>query len=284
MTLPQAAPPCETPTPPKRPLPKGACDAHVHLLGDDFPLWDRRVEDPAPGGLDDWLARYRTHLAALGCTRGVIVHSILYGTDLSVTKAAVAAMGTGFTGVGLITDDATEADLDELVAAGLKAVRLNYVHGGVLSWAGAKRLAPALAERGLHIEMLAHAHSHLEELAADVRALPCDLVFDHMAWPDTAHPAAGAGLAILETLLKDRACWTKLSAPYRFSATPQALYRRLIEANPDRCLWGSDWPHIMLAGVPTPDAGVILNGLIGVTDAAERQAIFVDNPERLYRF
>jgi hypothetical protein len=47
-------------------LPANACDAHVHLIGDDFPLWTDRVENPPPGTLDTWLDRYRVHLGVLG--------------------------------------------------------------------------------------------------------------------------------------------------------------------------------------------------------------------------
>ncbi|MGY9012245.1 MAG: amidohydrolase family protein, partial [Rhodobacterales bacterium] len=77
-------PPSEAP---HQTAPNGACDSHVHMLAstEEFRLWDGRVENPAPGvGFEAWLALYRRHLAALGCTRGVIVHSIFYGTDNAV--------------------------------------------------------------------------------------------------------------------------------------------------------------------------------------------------------
>ena len=265
-------------------LPANACDAHVHLVGHDFALFEKRVEDPAPGNLVDNLAVYRRHLDTLGFGRGVIVHSILHGADNAVTAAAVAAMGDGFKGIGLVSDGASEADLDRLVASNIKGVRLNYVHGGVLSWEGAKRLAPALAERGLHIEMLAHAHLHLAELAEDVRALPVEIVFDHMAWPDQTHPDAAKGMETLARLLSEEKCWCKLSAPYRFTDTPEPLFRQLLDANSARCLWGSDWPHLMLNGVAQPDAGELLNNFLSATDAGEQARVFSDNPARLYGF
>ncbi|MEL6587700.1 MAG: hypothetical protein AAFQ50_13735, partial [Pseudomonadota bacterium] len=114
--LPQAALPRPRPSAPKAAMPPGACDAHVHMLGDEFPLWDKRVEDPAPGSLDDWAKRLETHLDTLGCDRVVIVHSIVYGGDNSVTMAAVERLGDRARGIGLVTDDATDADLDAQVA------------------------------------------------------------------------------------------------------------------------------------------------------------------------
>jgi predicted TIM-barrel fold metal-dependent hydrolase len=284
MDKPTAAAPPLMITPPSAPLPDGACDSHVHLIGDDFALWEGRVENPPPGTLDTWLDRYRTHLGLLGCTRGVIVHSILYGSDNSITLEATRRMGDGFRAVCLISDDATEADIRALADQNCKTVRLNYVHGGLLSWDGMKRLAPMLADHGLHVEMLAHSHLHLEELAPQVPTLPVQIVFDHCAWPD---PALGItdGQTALERLLAEGHAWTKLSATYRHTPEPQALIQRLAQANPDRILWGSDWPHLMLNGVPMPDAGQQLNILLdAIPDQSNRQKLFTDNPATLYGF
>lgn len=283
MTKPQALPPTNRPETPHAPLPPGSVDAHVHLVGSDFDLWQGRVEDPAPGTLDDWLDRFRAHLRHLGFAKGVIVHSILYGADNSVTLEAVRRMGPGFTGIGLVTDDAVEADLDALVDAGLSGVRLNYVHGGVLSWEGMTRLAPALAERGLHVEMLAHSHQHLEALSEQVPGLPVDIVFDHCAWPDVTQGATPGHKALCR-LLREEKAWTKLSAQYRFGGrAADWVVRELVEANPERCLWGTDWPHLMLADAAQPDAGQLLNAFRDlIPEASWQQAIFAENPSRLY--
>lgn len=284
MDKPTTNAPALQPTPPSAPLPENACDAHVHLIGDDFALWDGRVENPPAGTLDTWLDRYRTHLGILGCTRGVIVQSILYGGDNSITIAATRRLGDNFRAVCLISDDATQPDIRALADWNCKAVRLNYVHGGLLSWEGMKRLAPILADHGLHVEMLAHSHLHLEELAPQMPSLPVQIVFDHCAWPD---PALGLteGHKALERLLADGHAWTKLSATYRHTPEPQELIQKLSQANPDRILWGSDWPHLMLNGVPMPDAGQQLNILLdAIPDTATRQKLFADNPATLYGF
>lgn len=124
-------------------------DTHVHLLGapDEFPLLDGRTEDIAQN-FAAYLAGYRTHLGALGISRGVILQPIFYGTDNSVAVVAVREMGSGFKGVGLMPDDATDAQLDQFFDWNLKAVRLDYDHGGLLTWAGAKAMAGRLADRG----------------------------------------------------------------------------------------------------------------------------------------
>lgn len=266
-------------------MPADAVNAHVHLIGDDYALSPNAVETPPAGTLNDWLGHYRRHLHDMGCTRGVVVHSILYGTDNSITLDAVAAMGSGFAAVVLVPDDVSDAELDRLTDAGAKAVRLNYVHGGVLTWDGAKALAPRLADRGLHIEMLAHAHLHLEDLAQDVPHLPCDVVFDHCAWPDASLGADHPGIGALCRLLANGQAWTKLSAPHRWATTDaeaDSIRTALLRANPERCLWGSDWPHLMLGGVDTPDPIAQCEALRAKMSEADAQAVFVDNPTRLY--
>lgn len=274
------------PTPPNTPLPKGAWDAHVHLLGGpQHALSPNRVENPAPGhDFDDWLTLYRAHLKALGCDKGLIVHSILYGTDNSVTLDAVRAMGAGFKGVGLLPDGATPAQISAFAQANIVAVRLNYVHGGVLTWDGARAMAPHLADQGMHIQMLLHADQHIDQIADDIRALPVPLVIDHCGWPTDLAVDTGP-IDTLCALLAEGHVYVKLSAPYRLTndrtgAAP--LIRRLIDANPDQCLWGSDWPHIMLGGADMPRAADLADSLCAITTPAERRKILCDTPDRLF--
>ncbi|WP_415921025.1 amidohydrolase family protein [Tateyamaria sp. SN6-1] len=268
------------------PLPGGAWDAHVHLLGGpEHPLSPSRVENPPEGiDFDGWIDLYRAHLEALGCTRGLIVHSILYGTDNSVTLAAVRAMGPAFKGVGLLPDTASTDDIRHFADSNIIAVRLNYVHGGVLSWDGARAMAPALADHGLHIQMLLHADQHIAELADDIRALPVPLVIDHCGWPQTLNPNHPA-IDTLCALLADGHVHVKLSAPYRLTRQieeTQPLMRKLINANPDHILWGSDWPHIMLGDAHMPRAADLADIVSQITTDAERHKIFVTNPDALF--
>ncbi|GIT90581.1 2-pyrone-4,6-dicarboxylate hydrolase [Jannaschia pagri] len=289
MSLPRAALPIVEPTAPKAPLPEGACDAHVHMMGDDFPLWDGRVEDPAPGLLEDWAQRLERHLARLGLARVVIVHSIVYGGDNAVTLAAVRRLGGRARGIGLVTDGATEAELDALAEAGVRGVRLNYVHGGILSWAGVQAMAPRLAARGMHVQMLMNAHRHMADLADAVRGMPVPVVFDHIGWPNLGAGPSEPGFDQLRGLVADGAALVKLSGLYRLCDAPYDAAAEhvasLATANPDGCLWGSDWPHIMLADAKQPDAGILLNAFLDVvTRDADRRTILTQVPERLYGF
>jgi predicted TIM-barrel fold metal-dependent hydrolase len=271
--------------------PTNACDAHVHLVaGPEYPLWDGRVENPAQGqDFDGWLDLYRTHLKTLGFSRGVIVHSILYGTDNSVTIETVKRLGDGFKGVGLLGDAATDTELDQFATDGLMALRLNYVHGGVLTWDGAKALAPRLADRGLHLQMLLHADQHIDDLADDIRALPVPLCIDHIGWPTAGLSPDGKGIDTLCALLAEGHIWVKLSAIYRLCNAPYSdgddLIAKLVAANPDQCLWGSDWPHLMLNGAEMPQANQLLDSFHSVvTDRETRTKILTDNPAQLFQF
>ncbi len=283
-------PPIDPPATHATALPDGACDAHFHMLAgpDDFPLWENRTEDPAPGrDFDAWLDTYRRHAAALGLSRGVVVHSILYGADNSITLETARRLGPGYRAICLVTDDATDAELDHLADNNVSGIRLNYVHGGVLSWQGVRAMAPRLADRGLHIQMLMNAHRHMAEIADDVTRLPVPVVFDHIGWPDLAAGPDEPGFAALLRLLSEGHAYVKLSGLYRLCDAPydkaDAHVAALVAANPDRCLWGSDWPHIMLADARTPDTGILLDALMrAVPDTATRKRILVGNPARLY--
>ena len=288
---PSAHQPADRPKEPSVRAPVGACDAHVHMVAGpaEFPLSERGAEHPAPGrGFEDWLALYRTHLDTLGCTRGVIVQSKLYGTDNRVTIEALRRLGDGFRGVALVTEEVQDDTLDHLAGHGVRAVRLNLVHGSALGWDGARAIAPRLAERGMHVEMLLHADRHLPALADDLAAMPVPVVIDHAGWP-TDGRADSDGIRTLLRLLGDGMAWIKLSAVYRFAPPPydgaDDLVRAMVAANPRRCLWGSDWPHLMLGDAPMPDAGVLFDAFTrAIEDPAKRQRILVDNPAAPYGF
>ncbi len=270
--------------------PPGACDTHVHILAapGEFPLYDKRTEDPAQT-FARYLSDYRQHLAALGISKGIIVQSIFYGTDNSVTVAAIEELGKGFKGIGLLTDDATDVDLDAFVASNLCGVRLNYVHGGVLTWGGLKAMAPRLAQRGLHVQMLMHADQHMLDIAKDLDGLGIPVVFDHIGWPsDMSGGPENKGFQALCTALTQGQAYVKLSGLYRVSNAPYTdtdpFVQALVAANPARCLWGSDWPHVMLNGAEMPHGHALWNAFLrAVPDPAQREQILVHNPAKLYR-
>ncbi|MEM7471411.1 MAG: amidohydrolase family protein [Pseudomonadota bacterium] len=288
--IPISAPP-RTASAPKEMAPEGAVDTHIHMLAgpEEFRLSPNRVEDPAPLDMDAFLAAYRTQCETLGIRRTVVVHSIVYGADNAVTLEAIRRLGKDARGIGLLKDGASEAELDRLAEAGVRGVRLNYVHGGVLSWEGAKALAPALSARGMHLQMLVNADKHMVDLAPEIRAFPCPVVFDHIGWPDVTAGPSEPGFDAMVRLIGDGAAYVKLSGLYRVSDAPweatDALVAALVATNPERCLWGSDFPFIMLADAKMPDAGAALDAFHRVvTGQKDRDTILVEAPVALYGF
>ena len=90
--------------------------------------------------------------------------------------------------------------------------------------------------------------------------------------------------------MRDGVCWAKLSGNYRISAAgpPYAdavpFARALIEAGPERMLWGTDWPHPALNDL-MPNDGDLLDALDDYAPEPDlKRAILVDNPARLYGF
>lgn len=271
----------------------GACDTHIHILAgmEEAPLSPTRTEDPAKGfGNAEYLHGYREVMETLGIERVVVVQSILYGTDNAITLAAIEALGRERTrGIALVTDDVADKHLDALAESGVKGVRLNYVHRGVLSWQGAVAMADRLAHRGLHIQMLINADRHMAEIAPDIARLPVPVVFDHIGWPRVVDGVNEDGFRQLVNLVASGHAWVKLSGLYRLCDAPyeptDALVSALVTANPDYCLWGSDWPFIMLADAKSPDAGTLVNAFHrAVPDSETRQKVLVDNALRLYGF
>ena len=63
----------------------------------------------------------------------------------------------------------------------------------------------------------------------------------------------------------------------------QPVVQRLMDAAPNRLIWGSDDPHASFADQV---GSVELFNLLGqwAPDAASRQAILVDNPAQLFGF
>jgi predicted TIM-barrel fold metal-dependent hydrolase len=73
------------------------------------------------------------------------------------------------------------------------------------------------------------------------------------------------------------------TAPRYAESTP--LAQDFIKANPERMVWGSDWPHPSVATGPKPDDAVLFDLLSAwVPDPATRNRILVRNPESLYGF
>lgn len=128
--------------------------------------------------------------------------------------------------------------------------------------------------------------------------LPTALVVDHFGRPQAARGVAQPGFEQLLALLRSGKIYVKISAAYRISQQPDyadvgPIARAMIAANPDRIVWGTDWPHpgaakrdpAVIEPFRPEDDGAALNRLAGWTKTrTELQKILVDNPAGLYQF
>lgn len=269
--------------------PAGATDCHMHIFGPygRYPLSPGRSYTPPEASV----AAYRAMCEAIGIERTVIVQPSIYGTDNAVTLDAVEALGRDRARAVVVVDEGFDIPaLRAMAERGACGVRFNAVSGNGTPLAQLEALGRRLAELGWHLQLYAHPAEMLE-LEPVLARLPCPLVIDHMGGvkadqQGADHPAFQALLRLLHG-----GAWAKLCG-YRSSAagTPYgdvaAMARAMIEAAPERCVWGTDWPHPSLASPEeVPDDGVLMDALGDwAPEAAQRRAILVDNPARLYGF
>ncbi|HEY4250102.1 MAG TPA: amidohydrolase family protein [Roseomonas sp.] len=286
-------------------MPEGACDCHTHVFGPAgrFPFAADRLYTPGDALVEDLFA----HQLRLGLDRVVIVQPSCYGTDNACTVAGLRALGPARArGVAVIADAADEAALAALHAAGIRGVRLNLETSGNNDPEAARRALRETAARvapfGWHVQVFTNL-GVIGALREVVETLPVPLVVDHFGRARGDGGIAQPGFDALLGLVRDGRAYVKLSAPHRASALPGyadvlPLARALIAANPDRMLWGSDWPHP--GGAPpggrrSPDgieafrpeddgAALTRLGQWAAGDAALLRRILVDNPARLYGF
>ncbi len=280
-------PPLANPSRPRAKVPAGACDTHAHVFAPAgvYPYAARRPYTPAP---ETGLEAYRALLGRLGFARGVLVHSNIYGADNRATTDALAALAGRWRGIALVRPEIDEQALAALAAAGMRGVRINLEFPGEVGLDELEAMAPRLAGLGWHVQMLTSVDK-LPALAGRLRALPIDVVIDHMGLPRHDDDLASPGFQALLDLLQTGKVWVKLSAPYYADREEPAwpfatrAAARLWQARPGRMLFGTNWPHPHAELVP--DDGALVDWIAAVVGGeAGLHQILVDNPARLYGF
>ena len=222
-------------------------DCHAHLFGpyDRFPLAPERSYTPPEAVAPQYLAL----LAHLGLGHGVLVHPSAYGEDHALLLHALAAH--------------------------------DNLRGVVVVQPGSR-----LALSGLHAELWTDIQA-LPGIAAELKALPVPVVIDHMGGFDVEAGIDALGFRVLLELLASGRTWVKLCAYRNLLNAPdwqagRAFQQKMVETNPERLVWVSDWPHLRVA--PAPDTAALLAMFKDWTgnEEAARQVLEA-NPAVLYR-
>jgi predicted TIM-barrel fold metal-dependent hydrolase len=282
-------------------VPAGACDCHTHIHGDPekFPFFAGRIYTPETALPEEMAALHK----ALRIQRVVIVTPSVYGTDNAATLYGMKARGNDARGVVVIGDKTPESELDAMGRAGVRGIRLNLATGGTEDPAvGRKRFQAAverMKRRNWHVQMYTSLAmiSALKDLVA---ASPVPVVLDHFGRAQAKLGVQQPGFADLLELVRLGKAYVKISGAYRVStlapeyADAAPLARALIAANPERIVWGTDWPHPNSSSGRKPteltplfqiEDAVLFNQLpVWAPDAGVRKKILVDNPARLYGF
>ena len=271
--------------------PKNACDAHFHVFGreEQYPYYtlDLRYKPPY-----EPLEAYMKLARRLGFERFVFVQPSAYGFDNSCMLDAMAEVAPELRR-GVVHLDETKANdavLGKWHAQGVRGVRINVSPVRKSEAGFADHLRPKIVrtaaicrELGWHLDFLLPGWL-TAELLDRIDRLRVEATLAHMGMFLAKDGLKQPGF---QRLLKSR-CWVKLTGIYRMSQAPgfadaAPMARALIEANPDRLIWGSDYPHLSFAD--QVGSVLLFNLLAGwAPEEAARRRILVDNPAVLFGF
>jgi 2-pyrone-4,6-dicarboxylate lactonase len=271
-----------------------SCDCHFHVFGpaDRYPYGSDLRYAPPLAPLDDYIPLARR----LGIERMVFVQPSAYGRDNACLLDAMRKVGANCRGIVDVDETIPDPELDRLHPIGVRGVRINVPPIMPPQAGFADKLLPRIgrlearcAEIGWHLDFLLPGWL-TRELMGTLRKLTVDFTLAHMCMFLARDGVGQPGFQQLLDLLRhgEGRCWVKLTGVYRISvaagfADAAPMARALIEAAPDRILWGSDYPHLSFA---ERVRSVELFNLLGrwAPDDATRRSILVDNPQRLFGF
>ena len=265
-----------------------ACDAHCHVFGPaaKFPYDPKAAYQPEDAPLEQLHLLHKK----LGLERAVIVHASCHGADMRATLDAIARSGGRYRGTAIIDETYGDKEFQQMQDGGIRGVRFNFVRhlGGRPDMGFFRKTVDRLAAMGWHLILHLDAQD-LPELESVFRTLPVPFVIDHMGRVKAGDGLGQKPFRVLLEAMKNEKAWVKICGAERVSSKGPPFTdavpfgRALVEAAPDRVLWGTDWPHPNVKWMPD-DAGLLEVFAQMVPDVALQRRILVDNPARLYGF
>jgi predicted TIM-barrel fold metal-dependent hydrolase len=274
---------------PKHRGPKGSTDCHFHIFGphDRYALSPGRGYTPSE---ESNIRTYQTMADTVGIDRMVIVNPTPYGKDHTATIDSIEIFGRDRTrAVAVIDESFSDATLRGFASRGFVAARVNDVNTNTTRVSKLDEIVPRIAPLGWHLEVYVEG-SALPGLEAKLLSLPVPFVIDHMGRIPTSRGIDSPEFKSLLRLLESGKCWIKLCG-YRSSVQGPPYDDLLEEAQkiiaiaPDKCVWGTDWPHPRREGPLLPDDGTLIDLLYDWSGNDEQfHRILVENPAKLYHF
>lgn len=299
-------------------FPNGGWDTHHHIFDPERFSYapDRHLTPPAAS-----VQQFLDFKARLGLTNSVLTHGLSYGDDCTSLKAFVPELGQNKTSaIAVIDPQAVKpSELQSMHDAGIRGIRVNLYKYGAMHDLELQKfvLVEHAATLREHCQgwSMAFTHVHPEfwkdlvPVIQDIAESGVPVVTDHFALLKAASMLsdeykmdvlAQPGLKAICSLVRSGALYVKISAPYRVSdlapdySDLKPLVRALVDANIERIIWGSDWPHTPRMKVrskeealrKTPFLQVDDEGWLGVLKGwlseDEWDMIMVQNPSRLY--
>jgi predicted TIM-barrel fold metal-dependent hydrolase len=290
---PRIAGPVERPRRPKILPPPGAWDSHFHIFGpaDKFPYTPGRGYTPPDAPVEKLIAL----LDHLGFANGLIVQGNAHGYDNRVVLDALQRFPQRLRGIAITDTRVKPETLRDWHRLGMRGLRFHlfpqppgYVRGVGLDVLEVFR--KTMAELGwvtqffCDYRMLAPSAAALRDISRDMT-----VIVDHLGMVPARAGVADPNFQALLKLAGDGHAYVKLSAVYRCSgqypdyADAKPLREALVAANPERMIWGTDWPHPSIPAAVMPDDGRLLDLFHDWTpDERTRQRILVDTPTRLF--
>ena len=265
------------------------CDSHFHVFGpaERYPHGAELRYKPPHAPLQEYLALANR----LGIKRFVFVQPSAYGRDNACMLDAMREVGPqACRGIVDLDENASDAALERLGAAGVRGVRVNVnpikppEPGFSQSMlARITRWDARCQERGWMLDFLTPGWL-TRELLPTFAKLKAAFSLAHMGLFPAKDPVPKD---FMQFVAENPKCWVKLTGVYRISTAPgyadaAPLAQALIAAAPDRLLWGSDYPHLSFPHVHSEELFALLKAW--APDDTVRRKILEANPARCFGF
>jgi predicted TIM-barrel fold metal-dependent hydrolase len=283
-------------------LPNGSCDTHLHIFGDA-----RKYPAANPNALyqppqDCTFEAMKALHDAMGIDRAVFVQPTVYGTDHRLMHDILkSAPKEKYRGVAIVDDTVSDAELERLNGVGVRGARFNF--GGRFKLApsldGLRRNLDRIRKLGWFVKIFGFEDDFLD-VADELRKIEIPAIIDHMGGPNYQRGTSQPAMQLILELLKSNNWWVSLSngdlrskagAPWNDAVE---FGRMLYAAAPDRCLWGTDWPHVhrFIRPHEAEDSDYAVDHEMRriklleryLPDRAARDRVLVDNPARFFGF